>query len=194
MSSEVQFSFFNNAMDNDPKHRQVPWPGFVDFVEHPRPIPKAATPDAAKKLMPAISPATFKEGATRGVANVEQLHLLFFDFDNSAVTVIADPKTGRAKRGKGRIDNPVRPEEVTLHLAAAGVEHLVHDTWSNTREWPHFRLIIPLSKPVLPENWDTTTAWIIQHLGLAPYMRGVDLPVLKDTARLYFLPGGRHVR
>jgi hypothetical protein len=25
-------------------------------------------------------------------------------------------------------------------------------------------------------------------------MRGMDLPVLKDTARLYFLPGGRHVR
>jgi hypothetical protein len=194
MSAEVQFSFFNNALDNDPKRRQLPWPEFVGFVELPRSIPKAPTPDLAKKLMPAISPATFKKGATRGVANVEELHLLFFDFDNSAVTATVNPKTGRPKRGKGRIDNPVRPEEVTLHLAAAGVGHLVHDTWSNTRDWPHFRLIIPLSKPVLPENWDTTTAWIIQHLGLGPYMRGVDLPVLKDTARLYFLPGGRHVR
>jgi hypothetical protein len=170
------------------------WPEFAEFVERPRPTPKAATTDAAKKLMPAISPATFKEGTTRGVANVEELHLLFFDFDNSAVTEVADPKTGRTKRGKARIDNPVSPEEVTILLAAAGVEHIVHDTWSNTRDWPHFRLIIPLSKPVPPEKWDSATAWIIQHLGLGPYMRGMDLPVLKDTARLYFLPGGRHVR
>lgn len=194
MSTEVQFSFFNNALDNVPKRRQMPWPGFVEFVERPWQIPKAATSDGAKKLMPAISPATFKEGATRGVANVEELHLIFFDFDNSAATQTADPKTGRAKRGKGRIDNPVRPEEVSIHLAAAGVEHLIHNTWSNSKDWPHFRLIIPLSKPVPPEKWDSATAWIIQHLGLGPFMRGVDLPVLKDVARLYFLPGGSHVR
>ncbi|WP_316412844.1 hypothetical protein [Mesoterricola silvestris] len=144
--------------------------------------------------MPAISPATFKPGTTRGVANVEALHLLFLDFDNSVLNATVDPATGRSKRVKEMIQSPVHPEEVDLHLASEGIDHLIYNTWSNTRNWPHFRLVIPLPRPVLPEKWDATTAWLIQRLGLGQFMRGVDQPVLKDTARLYFLPGGLNAR
>lgn len=200
--SAIEFSYFSSAMDKYPKLRKEDsWPEFEAFLETPR-RPKPVPPgDDPKKGMEAISPALFKPGTTRAVANVECLTLFLQDYDNSESIETGEMHldkdgrpTGRPKLKKVCIKNPVRMEDVARVLRTAGVDFHLHPTWSDQPDWPHFRLITPLAQPVLPQHWDRAVAWLIKHLGLEPFLRGVDLPVMKDVARIYFLPGGPHGR
>jgi hypothetical protein len=198
---KYKFSCFKNARSNFPEPMELSWPEFVEFMSHPHtptPVPKGDDP---KKGMPAFSPAIFRPGSTRAVQNVIELSLLVLDMDNSTSMTTKIPildaegaPTGRYKMRKHCIPNPVLLDEVHSVLLDKKVDHFLHPTWSDTPDWPHFRVIVPLSRPFPPELWETVTAWAIPNLGLSQVMRGVDQPVLKDTARIYFLPGGPHVR
>jgi len=193
----IIFSFFSSARDNRPKQKEMPWPEFKAFVLEPRaplPVPEGDDP---KKGLPAISPAIFRPGANRSARYVTALSFIAFDFDNAESVPTGEAllddygaPTGRAKHKKVRIADPVSMEEVSTQLTQHGVDHIVHPSWSDTHDWPHFHAIVPLAKPVRPDQWKEIVSWTVDHLGLRPAFRGVDLPVLNDVARIYFLPGG----
>jgi len=197
----LSFSHFNSASDNVPKRLDMTWPQTVAYIQAPRkPLP-IAPGDDPKKGMAAICPAVFKPGTTRAVQNVVELNLFCVDFDNSESVSTGEfhldktgKSTGRPKQRKVCISEPIRLADVSEALQRSGVDHLLHPSWSDTPAWPHFHLIIPLAQAIRPEHWDLATAWTIKHMGLEPFLRGVDLPVLKDVARIYFLPGGPNVR
>jgi len=194
----LRCSFFNKAADNVPRPWQGTFPELRKFLERtymPRPD---TIGEAAKKSLPAICAARFMEGTTRARINVVELGLLALDFDNAREEVIPgefwpDPRTGaptmRPKLRKVLIGQPVTFDAVQVALQAAGVASYSWTTWSCRPAWPKFRVVVPLAHAVPAALWPAATAWAMEHLGLDTYCHGLDLPVLRDTARLNFLPG-----
>ena len=87
------------------------------------------------------------------------------------------------------VPQPVNFSEVQEALRAAGVDSYSWSTWSNRPDWPKFRVLVPLAHPVPADLWEAATEWILERLSFNAFRRGLDLPVLRDIARLNFLPG-----
>ena len=194
---ELACSFFRCAQDNTPR----PWHGtweqlraILKRTNSPRP---GTSGDEAKKSLPAICGTRFMDGSLRARENARCMGLVLFDFDNAREEPMGeywpDPRTGeptkRPKLRKAMIDVPVGFDDVQEALWDAGVDSCIWSTWSNRPEWPKFRVLIPLAHPVPANRWEAATEWALHHLGFDPFRRGLDLPVLRDTARLNFLPG-----
>jgi len=120
----------------------------------------------SKSTVAAWSPATYKEGTTRGAANVGTVTALVFDFDDGTP------------------------------ISAAGAfrdwAHLGHTSWSHSEEAPKWRIVLPLEEPVPGEHWPR--AWHLAiNLWEEIKPEGAGMPDLhcKDPSRLYFLPAWR---
>ncbi|WLT31127.1 hypothetical protein [Geothrix sp. PMB-07] len=193
----LKCSFFNGARDNSPRLFTGTWLHLRERLEAANTPRRGTEGDEAKKSLPAISGTRFKAGAKRGRENALELGLLLFDFDNSEEEPTGefwpDPRTGmasnRPKLRKVMIPEPVTFEEVQEALWDAGVDSYTWSTWSNRPAWPKFRVLVPLAHPVPAELWEAASEWAINRLGFGVIRRGVDMPVLRDTARLNFLPG-----
>lgn len=190
-------SFFRQAADNDPRPWEGTWQQLRDFLERthlPRP---GLAKDAAKKSLPAISGTRFKAGTRRACENALEIGLLFLDFDNAREEVTGDywpdPRTGqpslRPKVHKVMVDQPVQLESVMEALWDADVDSYAWTTWSHRTDWPKFRVAIPLAASIPAGRWAAATEWALARLGMIPFRHGIDLPVLRDAARLNFLPG-----
>jgi P4 family phage/plasmid primase-like protien len=149
--------------------------------------------DGTKRGMPAFSGASFRENAARGKEFVETIQVLCFDFDNSVEEPIPgeffDPGKTRPKLRKVPSALIADPEEVCRHLQSMGVTFRAYTTWSCTPDWPKFRVVIPLYVALTPDLWESATEWALNELKLNTWRESVDLPVLRDTARINFLPG-----
>jgi len=77
------------------------------------------------------------------------------------------------------------------HLQARGIAASGWSTWSSSPSWPRFRVVLPLAGPVPPELWAQAVEWILDQTGLNAWRGALDLPVIRDTARLHFLPAQR---
>lgn len=194
----LRCSFFRGVRDPHPRHFTGTWSDLkkrLDVTHHPRP---GSVGEEAKKSLPAISGTRFRPGASRSRSSALDLSLLLFDIDNAREVPTGDywvdPRTGlpsdRPKLRKERIPEPVTFPEVLDALWTAGVDAYVWTTWSHTPEWPRLRVVVPLAQPVPAHLWESATEWAVDRLGFVAIRRGVDLPVLQDTARLNFLPGG----
>jgi hypothetical protein len=191
-------SFFRQAADNVPQPWDGNWTQLKKILERTN-LPRAGNSgDEAKKSLPAICAAKFRDGTTRARANAVELGLLFLDVDNSVEEVIPgefwpDRRTGeptrRPRLQKVMIDRPVTFDAIQAALRAAGVASYAWTTWSCSPSWPKFRVVVPLAHPVPAELWPAATEWALRHLGLDHFRHGLDLPVLRDVARLNFLPG-----
>ena len=87
-----------------------------------------------KRPLPLWSPATYKPGAKRGLANVQSVTAVVLDFDDG--TPIAK-----------------------VHEAWADWPHVIHTSWSHTPWVPKFRLVVPLETPRPPEEWPRIWHW-----------------------------------
>ena len=192
----LRCSFFSRANDNVPRNWVGPWPQLVDRLRltyYPDP---GTNGEAAKKSLAAICPTRFKEGCKRGSEAALDLSLLILDIDNSAQVATGeywrDPRTGeptnRPKLRKVMIHEPVTFDEVQKALHDAGVCAYIWTTWNASPEWPKIRAVVPFGTPVPAEFWEPTTEWALDRLGLGSARRGLDLPVVRDVARLNFLP------
>lgn len=71
----------------------------------------------------------------------------------------------------------------------AGVAAYGWGTWSSTPTWPKFRIVVPIGQPVPVGRWAVFSEWALAYLGLDQFQRGLDLPVLRNSVALAFLPG-----
>lgn len=193
----LHFSRFNGARDNVPKAMACTWEqletGMLEQTFHSQP---GRIGDEAKKSIPAISGTRFKEGTLRGCGNAVDLSLGIFDYDNSQEEHTGefwpDKRTGKPTNRpvlrKVMIENPVAFDEVQEALRDAGVDSYSWSTWSNKPGWPKFRVVVPLAHPIPAALWEAATEWILDRLKFCEFRRGLDLPVLRDVARLNFLP------
>ena len=81
-------SFFRQAADNVPQTFVGNWPQLKKILERTN-MPRAGTSsEEAKKSLPAICAAQFRDGTTRAKTNAVELGLLFLDVDNTVEEVI----------------------------------------------------------------------------------------------------------
>ncbi len=190
-------SFFNSALDNQPHPFVGTWAELRDrlrVIRHPR---RGTVGNEAKKSLPAISGTIFKPGTRRARENALSLGLLIFDFDNAIEAPTGefwpDLRTGgpstHPKLRKEMIGDPVTFDEVQEVLRKAAFNSFSWTTWSHSSKWPRFRVLVPLAEPVPSPVWEAAAEWGIEQLGFNDFRRALDLPVLRDIARLNFLPG-----
>jgi hypothetical protein len=195
--NSLRCSFFRQAADNAPRPWEGTWAHLRELLERTNAPRPGIAGDEAKKSLPAISGTRFKDGAKRAQGNAVEMGLILFDFDNAWEDPTGeywpDPRTGaptmRPKLRKVKIDAPVAFDEVQEALWDAGMDSYTWSTWSNRPGWPKFRVVVPLAHAVPAELWEAATEWTLKRLKFDPLRRGLDLPVLRDTARLNFLPG-----
>lgn len=115
---------------------------------------------------PGWSAAKF-EPCERAAANVRQVFALCLDYDNKGRDglMIADPVTIAGA--------------TELWASHCG---LIHTSRSHTDEWPRFRVVLPLSRPVSPFEYAALWLRVKAHAGAID-----DSP--KDPSRFWFLPG-----
>ena len=197
MPGLLRCSIFGHAQDNMGR----PFEGDVSALRAilrktytPKPGNPGGTP---KRSMPALCAAFYPPGKGRGFDNALGVSLLIQDYDNSRPEPTGEfwpnPRTGepsnRPKTVKVLIDEPVTMAEVVAQLRRAGVAFIAWTTWSCTSVWPKFRVVVFLAEPVPALLWERASEWAVSHLGLDPFRRGLDLPVLHNPAALAFLAG-----
>ncbi|MCB9603594.1 MAG: hypothetical protein H6720_25015 [Sandaracinus sp.] len=123
--------------------------------EHERLRAKAKA--RAKMDLRLWSPAHFREGARRESTDVQHVSCLVLDYDSGA---------------------PI--EESTAHWR--GCFHVVHSTWSYTHEHPKYRLVLPLARPVMADDWRRFWDWGAARAGMR------NDPALKSPASTFALP------
>jgi len=193
----LQCSFFRRAADNIPTPWAGTWDQLLPILERTRAPRSGTSGDEAKKSLPAICGTRFRVMTRRARGNAVEMWLILFDFDNSRVEPIGeywpDPRTGeptkRPKLRKVMVDVPVTFKDVQEALRSAGVDSCSWSTWSAKPGWPKLRVVVPLAHPVPADRWEAATEWALEQLGFGHFRHGLDLPVLRDTARLNFLPG-----
>ncbi|MDP2876505.1 MAG: hypothetical protein Q8O00_10005 [Holophaga sp.] len=192
--TNLRCSFFPTALDTHPHTWSGTWPALCrGFANDRMPAPHPADADP-KRYLPAICGATFTPGSTRAGANVVSIQLASVDIDNGEET--PDPSgrkhpSGRPMLLKRVINSPATIGLICDELLRRRIAGYAWETWSSTREWPRLRLVLPLNAPILPDLWGTCTEWILETTGLNRWRMALDLPVLRDTARLHFLPARR---
>ncbi len=188
----LSWSQFTGAKDNQPDRHNGTWLELAEILTTVRKAPKRKDPADAKKAVPAFSGTAFFEGSARGCDNAESIHLLVFDFDNCIEEPIPGEfhKSGRPKTRKVPIQDPAQPEPVIERLKSLGLAAVVYTTWSHSPQLAKFRVVVPLQAPISPAYWTEATEWAMDHLGFLPWKesRAIDIPVLRDVARLNFLP------
>lgn len=192
LQAPITCSFFRTALDNRPTPWRGVWGGLaVSFGRDrvPGTLPEGHDP---KKGLPGICGATFEDGKTRACAHVVSLQLLLVDVDNAEEYPTGESHpSGRPVMGKRPIGAPALLGPVCDELERLQIAAYAWSTWSSSPEWPRFRLVIPLEASVLPEVWGQLGEWAIGVSGLARWRTCLDLPVLRDVARLNFLPAQR---
>jgi putative DNA primase/helicase len=184
----VRWSYFGHARDNAPRNKHLPWSALASDLER-----QHESTDGSKRGMPAFSGASFRENAARGKEFVESIQVLCFDFDNSIEEPIPgefwDEGKTRPKLRKVPCANPAHPEEVCRILKEMDLTFRAYTTWSCTPGWPKFRVVLPLYVALTPDLWESGTEWVLDELNLRQWSEAIDIPVLRDTARINFLPG-----
>ena len=124
--------------------------------------PPIRDPAFPKKQLPCWSPAIYENGDKRGNANVKRVTTLVYDFDHTT-----EP-----------------PEKIAGRLGQIGVVYAIHTTWSHRSSEPRYRVVLFLTRPLLPSEY--SSAWE-NGLRLIGYDAGVDRQA-RNISRHYALP------
>lgn len=110
--------------------------------------------------------------------------MLVLDVDNGT----EEPRPDGQGFKKVAIEHALTPATVFGLLSQRGIAGLIYTSWSNAPDWPRFRVVLPLSEPVAPDDWRTVVSNALTSLGLDPHRAALDLKSTRDPAHLYFLP------
>jgi len=129
----VTISLFNNERDNLPVQHELPW-------EECRKRYFSKSTERSLKGGMAFSPVSYRAGAKRGVAGVDEIFLAVFDIEHH-----------------GAFDQ-------VKHLVD-GFEYVCHSSYSHTIGHPRYRLILPLAQAVPAADWPAAWSRLNQWLG-----------------------------
>lgn len=154
----LTIALFDHAKDNRVKPKLTTWEGLRDNLQKFRDI-EHFLPEQKKEVkesQPAWSPARYKPNTPRANDNVEAIGCLVLDLD----------------------DKPWEPVKALLEP----YEYVVHTTFSHTENSERLRVVLPLTREVLADEyatfWDATNQWL----------GNVNDPSTKDLARIHFRP------
>ena len=151
----MRISRFDGARDNDPKHLECTWESFAAQIgPHDYSF-------SEKLSAPAFSPAEFRDGTERAKENVLRVHAFVADVDH------VDGAT--AIRVLERVKN-------------VGLAAVAYSTWRHGEDPWRFRVVNPLTRPVLPAEWSAFWQTMNKAYG------GVCDTQCVDPSRLYFGP------
>jgi P4 family phage/plasmid primase-like protien len=155
-SLPVTISNFARADDRYPRQERMSWGDLVARLRaHRRRVEKDG---------PLFSPVSYRQGATRGNAGVDQLYLAVADVDGTGV--------------EGGI-----PVERFLERFPPDVEVVVVSTHSSSPEHPKYRAVTPLKAPCAANDWPEAWARIQAHV-----WGGLSDVHTKDQARFFYWP------
>lgn len=140
-----------------------------------------------KKDLPAISPAVYPEGALRSKYSNPTLSFIMLDFDNSSKIITGLKPRVKEERVQER---QATPEIISSYLSSLNIEHGYYTSFSNKKGWAKFRLLLPLDKEIPAALWPKTVEWLLKETRLNFWRASIDMPAVKDCARLYFLSSG----
>ncbi len=115
---------------------------------------------------PGWSPAEF-DPPQRNLDNVKKIHALVLDYDNKT-------------QSQDRVAEPITVEDATEMFG--DYMGVIHTTRHHTKEWPRFRVILPLTKAL--DRLGFATLW----QAAARRWPGLD-PLPKDPSRFWYTPG-----
>ncbi|MCX4025191.1 PriCT-2 domain-containing protein [Endozoicomonas sp. SM1973] len=117
---------------------------------------------------PLFCPTIFKDNH-RCLANAISAQFIVFDYDN--------------KIGKERSNSPALPDDVAFELE--GYAWACYSTYSHQDDWPKWRLVIPLDRPIKPFEWEAV--WTGAFYTLGGDSNNIDTSC-KDMSRAFWLP------
>lgn len=127
-----------------------------------------------KNSVPAYSGAVYGKTLYRSKNNVIAMSSVVVDFDNEMKLA------GGLKQCSVR---PVLPKDLESNLAT--LPYFFHSTYSNTPDWPRWRLIIPLDRHVNRAECPYVFSWILGQLG--EYAQNIDKTCF-EVSRHFLLP------
>lgn len=144
------------------------WSEFCDEIEalanELTTAPEKATPKEQKRRLVAWSPHRLRI-PYRLLANVDAVTMLVLDVDND------------------KTPEHVHPEPVAAALEAAGVAALLYESPSSTAEHPKFRVIVPITSEIAPDDCRATRFALAEALGLEP---GCGVEGAIDASKIFF--------
>ncbi len=191
IDNAISCSLFHGCKDNKPKHLNLSWINLREALRRIYPVTGDTRADAKNRL-PALSPAAYPEGATRGDRNILSLQLFALDFDNTTEAATGEVKeNGEPVFRKMPIAGAPTLDEVSRHLTDLGYTHFGYTSYSSTPEHQRFRMIVLLERPSDGRNWSKVSEMLIDRLGMRPwYDQGcLDIGCLHRAASLYYLAG-----
>lgn len=106
--------------------------------------------------------------------------------DKHPCTNLHRSKTAIQSRSALTLDVDYPGADFREKVAALEVAHIIHTTFSSTEEEPRYRLIVPTSRELTPDEYHTAAAALMQQLGEEQFDRGSVQP-----ERYMFLPSER---
>jgi len=183
------WSYFSCAFDNRPKAVECSWEDFCKVVTCPIYAPEiteGCNLKYLKTLGPAWSAACWHEGYLRGVAGIKHAQILALDVDNSQKVIVDYNDKGGPIVKELICENSAWPEEIRDHLADRDVQSLIYTSFSNQPNWPKFRVVIPCSQQIAPENYKYALEHMLKDLGLNKWRHCCDIKAMRETSRMYF--------
>ena len=188
---ELTWSTFKRSNDNKPVLHTGSWDQLKQALCTIQKKPRISSkdPDEIKKATPAFSGTEFHKGVTRSKEGAKFVHLLVFDIDNGRKELTGEfYPSGRPILRSLQVGDPATLDEFAPLLEK--FSYVIYTTFNHRHDWPKYRIVLPLATPVKAINWESAAAWCVKELGLSDILsRGcIDVGVLKDSARMNFLP------
>ncbi len=150
---------FNHHRDTTPQTFQWTCEEAINLFCH------ASATVAKEDRLKVFSMNIYKEGTSRGKANVQEMTGLVFDFDNK--------------------DDFIPIQDIINKIKQHNIIYYWYTTHSSTEALPRWRLIIPFSTNVSVSDWETIYNQSVYLIGNPP---GIDHPASKDVARMWYIP------
>ena len=183
-SPTIKITFFKETESAKPgTMRTTTWAKLKTLLCNPRVAP------SSKHDLPLWSPTVFEGGRRRGEA-AQEVHLFAIDIDNEINPahygkLASPPPAALVQKGEKetyKLD-PVNTIEQVLGVLPEH-ESCWHTSYSHKPDWPKYRVVWPLSRPVTPEEYARLWENLERRFGTA----GVLLdPATKNVSRVWFM-------